>query len=81
MPAYLSDREMDLFRKECRLAGAHVSYENGLTTILDEGRHYKYIRYNLAARLGAHTWYYQGYYEGLKFVSATTSTRKGVSDA
>lgn len=72
LPKHLSDEDMRLMKKEWKLAGVHFSHcEGGLITVREDGKHHKYLRYAQAARLGADTWYYKGYYKGLDFVEET----------
>ena len=67
---HLSDEDMRLQKKEWRLAGVCFSHDHHLITVREDEKHHKYIRQELAMRLGADAWYYEGYIDSktLKFV-------------
>ena len=57
LPASLSDEDMELQKKECMLAGVPFSHFQGIITIREDDKSHRYLK------LGADTWYYQGYFE------------------
>ena len=63
LPASLSDEDMELQKKEWRLVGMYVSHVGDLVIVHAGDNSHRYLRYSLARRLGADTWYYQGYFE------------------